>query len=93
MPPKKKNADVVGRETGKWLTNRADAGVLVRALHKGDLNLENTGPEVCSQFQALEAKWGSRKIRDNYKRICTNYKLWKDGKNRKYNVEILVPVA
>jgi hypothetical protein len=38
----------------------------------------------------LEQKWGTRKIRDNWKRLSDNYVLWKSGQNRKYNVEILV---
>jgi hypothetical protein len=82
--------EVIGTEEGRWSTNGPDAGILARAFHEGRLKEEHTGPEICSRYRALEAKWGTRRLRDNFRKIVKNYRLWDARKSRKYTMRFFL---
>jgi hypothetical protein len=86
MPrPRPKTKADNGTETGRWLTNGPDAGIIVRALHEGILTPDDH-LDITTRYGGLTAKWGSRRLKDNFRSILRNYDLWKNGGSRKYTV-------
>jgi hypothetical protein len=81
-----------GTHKGKWQRNGEDAVALLKNLHDPNiaLSVETTGPELCASYKSLETKWGTRRLRDNWRKIVDNYLKWQNDDNRKYHDSLLL---
>jgi hypothetical protein len=75
-----------GTDPGNWKTNGPDAILLVKTLHDPNdtrITVDTKRVELVARYGDLLARWGERRLGDNFEKIVNNYKLWKAGKNRK----------
>ena len=72
-----------GTTKSYWNKNCPDARVLLTDLHRGVLNTDISGAEICQRYSDFHQKWGTRRLKENWSKLVEEYELWMAGKDCK----------